>query len=58
MGNPRAIDFYPFRGNGEFGACLAGWVIEPEVTSLSCKSASWVGHLSTNLAAEMEIRAN
>ena len=35
MGNPRAIDFCPFRGNGEFGACLAGWVIEPEVTSLS-----------------------
>ena len=35
MGNPQAIDFCPFRGNGEFGACLAGWVIEPGVTSLS-----------------------
>lgn len=35
MGNPRAIDFCLFRRNGEFGACLAVWVIEPEVTSLS-----------------------
>lgn len=24
MGNPQAIDFCPFRGNGELGACLAG----------------------------------